>query len=193
MTEQLLFLLFAALTLVAAVGVVVSRSVFLGALCLIGSFLGVAGLYVLLDAGFLAAIQVLVYVGAISVLILFAVMLTRNVMSEEHVQNAHWAIGLLVAFALFGSLAVLGHRANWQLNDAGTVPPSGGVVVEIDGRAPPSGSMVVADDAGGTQVVATSATTTLGRSFMTDYLLAFEVAGMLLLIALVGAVVVARE
>ena len=75
------FVVVAAVTLGGALGVVLARTVFASGLFLILSFLGVAGIYVLLEAPFLAATQVLIYVGAVAVLILFAIMLTRRVMT----------------------------------------------------------------------------------------------------------------
>ena len=80
--QQIAFMVLAAISLGGAWGVIRAHSVFVSALWLILSFVGVAGLYVMLEAGFLAVIQVLVYVGAISVLILFAIMLTEDVMGQ---------------------------------------------------------------------------------------------------------------
>ena len=80
---QILFILFGLVTIIAAVMVVVRRNLFHAALFLVLSFFGVAALYVLLEAYFFAAAQVLVYVGAISILIIFAVMLTRGVMGGQ--------------------------------------------------------------------------------------------------------------
>jgi NADH-quinone oxidoreductase subunit J len=202
MIEQAFFAVLAAVTLGAAIAVVTARSVFVSALWLVLSFLGVAGLYVLLDAGFLAVIQVLLYVGAISVLILFAVMLTRNMMTEQRAVNAQWAVAVVLGLLLFGALAATAYRGHWQLNQAAVVPPGGGVVVSADGiddpalvpgvvaaptpRAPETPQAPAA-------VLATGTTAALGRSFVTDYLLAFEVAGAIVLVAMIGAIVIARE
>lgn len=195
MIEQAAFLILSAVTLGAAVGVVTARSVFVSALWLVLSFLGVAGLYVLLDAGFLAAIQVLIYVGAISVLLLFAVMLTRNIMAPDVATTNQWAAGLTLALAVFGGLAVVGHQADWRLNRAEVVPPGGGAVVVEAGAsaAEVPGVILQTDENGVTTPVATGTIATLGRSFMSDYLLAFEVAGAILLVALLGAIVIARD
>jgi NADH:ubiquinone oxidoreductase subunit 6 (subunit J) len=163
------------------------------------SFLGVAGLYVLLDAGFLAMVQILVYVGAISVLVLFAVMLTRDVMAESRPTGGRWVAGLAVALGLFGMLAVVGYRADWPLQPAAVVPARDVVVpttsdlgaaelAAIDGVA----TRPDADGDGVTYVVESS-TAALGRAFMTTYLLPFEIIGAILLVAMVGAIVIARE
>ncbi|MER3468596.1 MAG: NADH-quinone oxidoreductase subunit J, partial [Thermoflexus sp.] len=79
---QGMFLLFALLTLGAGLMTVLSRHLFHAVLYLILSLVGVAGLFVLLEAEFLAGVQVLIYIGAISILIIFAVMLTRRLMTE---------------------------------------------------------------------------------------------------------------
>jgi len=196
MIEQAFFLVLAGVTLGAALGVVTARSVFVSALWLVLSFLGIAGLYVLLDTGFLAVIQVLIYVGAISVLILFAIMLTRNIMVGERATNNQWAMGLALALALFGTLAAVGHQADWRLNDAAVVPAAGGLVLTGDSlaeRATVPGALVIQDEAGAPTVAASGNIATLGRAFMSDYLLAFEVAAVILLVALLGAIVIARE
>jgi NADH:ubiquinone oxidoreductase subunit 6 (subunit J) len=90
--EQVIFILVSLLTLGTGIVVVTNRNLFHAALAMMASFLGVAGLYILLDAGFLAAAQLLVYIGAISILIIFAIMLTRRMMQarEAAVQLAKW-------------------------------------------------------------------------------------------------------
>jgi len=161
MITQVVFLAIALLALVGAVGVVVARSVFVSALFLILSFVGVAGIYVLLGAPFLAGVQLLIYVGAVAVLIIFAVMLTRNVMSEETpFLNRQWGIGGFIAVALFVLLALVGFLADWNISSA----------------APPQ-----------------DAVSELGKALLSTYVLPFEVASVVLLVALIGAIVIARE
>lgn len=161
MIIQVVFLAIALLTLVGAIGVVVARSVFVSALFLILSFVGVTGIYVLLQAPFLAGVQLLIYVGAVAVLIIFAVMLTRNVMSEEApFLNRQWGIGGFIAVTLFVLLALAGFLANWNISSA----------------APPE-----------------DAISELGQALLSTYVLPFEVASVVLLVALVGAIVIARE
>ena len=81
--QQIIFILISAATIFAAIVVVTNKNLFHAALALMASFLGVGGLYILLDAGFFAAAQLLVYIGAISILIIFAIMLTRRLMSAN--------------------------------------------------------------------------------------------------------------
>lgn len=199
MIEQVAFLCIAGVTLGAAVGVVTARSVFVSALWLVLSFCGVAGLYVLLQAGFLAVIQVLVYVGAISVLILFAVMLTRDMMLEPRQTNRQWVIGIFLALALFGGLAALAYQADWPLATGQVVTSAGGTVVIGDGMSVeaaarvPGAIAVRGPDGASESYVVPSPVAALGRAFMMEYLLPFEVIGAILLVAMVGAIVIARE
>jgi NADH-quinone oxidoreductase subunit J len=158
---QFVFIVLSIITLGAALAVVISKNLFHSALFMILSFVGVAGLYVLLEAGFLAAVQILVYVGAISILIIFAIMLTRRLMAKDLVQrNAQWGISALVALLLFAMLGFVLLRVNWPVVEA-TVP---------------SESISI-----------------LGQKLMSTYALPFEVASVLLLVALVGSIIIARE
>ena len=160
---HVVFVILSAVALIGAVGVVTVRNLFHAALFLVLSFVGVAGFYVLLEAEFLAGVQLLVYVGAISILIIFAVMLSRQLMSPEFkARNEQWLIGLLTAAALFIVLVFVLLQVSWP-----TVPAA------------------VPDDA----------ISALGQALVSpdQFVLVFEVASVLLLVALVGAVVIARE
>lgn len=162
--EQGVFIVLSAITLLGAWIVITNRNLYRAALGLVLSFFGVAGLYALLNVGFLAVVQVLIYVGAISILIIFAIMLTRGVMDRDVVQrNTQWAISLLVALALFG---VLGYTLAFRATDQWSV--SGAGLPEEPIAA-------------------------LGEALVVTYALPFEVASVLLLVALVGAIVIARE
>jgi NADH-quinone oxidoreductase subunit J len=162
--EQIVFVVLSAITLVGAWIVVTNRNLYRAALGMVLSFFGVAGLYALLNVGFLAVVQILIYVGAISILIIFAIMLTRGVMEREMVQrNSQWLISLLVALALFG---VLGYMLAFRAADEWAV-----------GNASLPQEPIAA----------------LGESLVTTYALPFEVASVLLLVALVGAIMIARE
>ena len=162
-STQVIFIILSAVALIGALGVVVSRKLFHAAIFLVLSFVGVAGFYVLLEAEFLAAIQILVYVGAIAILIIFAIMLSRRMMSSEYrARNEQWLWALVAAVALFVILVVILVQVNWPVVEA-AVP--GNTVSEL-------GQALVSPD---------------------QYLLVFEVASVLLLVALVGAVIIARE
>ena len=160
---QVIFIIVSAVALIGALGVVLSRNLFHAAIFLVLSFVGVAGFYVLLEAEFLAMIQILVYVGAISILIIFAIMLSRRLMSPDfRASNEQWLWALVAAVALFAILVIVLIQVDWPVAQA-----------EV-----PSGTLVE-----------------LGKALVDpgQYLLVFEVASVLLLVALVGAVIVARE
>lgn len=158
---QLVFLILAVAAIGSAIGVVASKNIFYSALLLILCLFMVAGFYVLLEAPFLAAVQVLIYVGAIAVLIIFSLMLTENLMSKEaRAWNEQWWVALLVAVCLAAVLLYVVVTANWQVSDAPAIP---------------------------------DAIAALGKTLMGTYVLPFEVASVLLLMALIGSIVIARE
>ncbi len=162
--EQLIFAVTALVTLGSAVGMVTARSVFVAALWMIAVFGGVATLFILMGAGFLGVVQILIYIGAIAVLILFAIMLTPRVMGDPDAPryNRQWPLVAVMTTGLAAVLTVLVLRTDWPLAQEGT-PVITGFAVE------------------------------LGKGFMTTYILPFEVASVLLLVALIGAIVIARE
>ncbi len=153
----------ALLTIGSAAGVAFSRNIVYSSFSLLGAFLGIAGLYVFLSADFLAVAQVLIYVGGVLVLILFAVMLTSRL---QQVKLSNPAMGLLPATlataATTALLIFVSVAAPWRARWA---------------PAPP--------------LLPTSET--LGDLFLNKYLLPFEIASVVLLAALIGAVVVARK
>jgi len=168
--DALTFAIAATIILAGAIGVVVSRNPVHAALMLVMTLFGVAVLFVEQQANFLAAVQVIVYAGAIVVLFLFVIMFLgvdrqENVAEEPLPAQRPLALGL-VALALAGVLG-LGFGARWAIGAHSVAGPSQG-------------------QAGG-DVAA------LGRSVFTTYLWAFEVTSALLVIAVVGAVVLARR
>ncbi len=161
MVQTVIFVICSLVTLGAALAVVTSKNLFHSALFLVLSFVGVAGLYVLLEAPFLAAVQVLVYVGAIAILIVFAIMLTRRLMARDLVQrNAQWGWSALASVLFFVALGLVLIRVNWPVVEA----------------AVPKETISI-----------------LGQDLMNTYLVPFEVASVLLLVALVGSIIIARE
>jgi NADH-quinone oxidoreductase subunit J len=164
MTQQILFFVFGVIALGAGVAVVTVRRVFHAALWLLLAFFGVAGLFVLLEAPFFAAVQLFVYMGAIGVLIVFALMLTQGVMSEERTRfNEQWVMAGVVAAALLVAMVY--------------------VIFEIPftGAEPPP--------------LTEDSLYLLGITFVSPeaFALPFEVASILLVAALLGAVVIAKE
>ncbi|OGO18263.1 MAG: hypothetical protein A2Z14_19705 [Chloroflexi bacterium RBG_16_48_8] len=162
---QIVFIGAGAITLAAAVLVVVSRNLIHAALWLILALAGVAVLFVLLEAGFLAIVQVAVYIDAIAILIIVTVMLTRHAMQVDQPQlNRTWLWAALAALILFGGLLFLFNQ----------IP-----TLDIEPVAL-SGADTTLED--------------LGMSLVdvNRYVIPFEIASVLLLAALIGAIFVAR-
>lgn len=163
---EILFLLTAGITLIAAVMVVTARNMVHAAWWLITSFFGVAVLFVLLNASFFAVIQVIIYVGAISILMIFAIMMTRRLPRDAGSQfNTEWGLALLIAIMFFGGVTWM--FSTWD-NFRITPQPLG---VDAD-PLQQLGQALVSPDA---------------------YVLPFELASVLLLAALVGSIFIARE
>ncbi len=198
---QLAFAVLAGITLVWACGVVAARRTFLSALSLILALFGVAGLYILLDAGLLAMLQILIYVGAIGVLILFTIMLTRLVMTAGAQSSRTWGLALGIALGLFVLLGTLAFRNQWPLSGGAVLPPAGGSVVLSTQTSPPEtppstaivGAAENTDETGQAFVRVPGPIVMLGIALMTRHFLAFELISAILLVALVGAVILARE
>ena len=116
MGQVIAFWIFAVAIVGAALGVVLLKNVFRAAILLITCFLGVAGIFILLSADFLAAMQILIYIGAISILVILAIMLTRE-LSIGSPSNKFQIPALIIA-ALFCSgiiYAIL--NTNWQISN----------------------------------------------------------------------------
>lgn len=162
----LAFVIFSVISLGGALGVAMNRNLFRGTIWLMVSLFGAAGLYVLLSAPFLAAVQILVYIGAIAILFTFAVMLTRSLTQVRERFTRVWA-NLVVAVLLFVLLII-------------------GIIWPVWGANPELAQPV-------SDVVAS--TTDLGVALVdrNGYVLPFEVASLLLTAAMIGAIVIARE
>jgi NADH-quinone oxidoreductase subunit J len=164
--EQLIFIIVAAVTFVAAISVVTSRNLIHSALWLIMTLFGVAIFYVLLDAGFVAVLQVVIYIGAIAILFIFAAMLTRRVMQDSGPQsNTNWWLGGAISILLLAGLTLI--LTNWQgfSVDAPNLANSAGRISQL-------GMALVSPD---------------------QYVLPFELASILLVAGMIGAIFVAGE
>lgn len=164
----LAFFVFAILSLGGALGVVTSRNLIHGAVYLVISLFGGAGFFVLLSAPFIAAVQVLVYIGAIAILIIFAVMLTRSMTAMAEVVNRQWWLSALAGALLLILLAV-------------------GVIFPTWGEGGMLPNMPVSDNVATTEA--------LGVAFVSgdQFVLPFEIASLLLTGAMIGAIVLARD
>jgi NADH-quinone oxidoreductase subunit J len=117
MLPVLIFIFASLVTLGAGIAVVTNKNILHSAFFLILAFVGVASLYVMLEAPFIAVVQVLVYIGAIAILIIFAIMLTRRLMSKELEQkNAQWIWAALGSVLLFVVLGWIVYTANWPVS-----------------------------------------------------------------------------
>lgn len=171
MIARILFLIIGSLGLLAALGTVLARNLVHAALYLVAFFFCVACLFILLEVEFLAAIQVLVYIGAVAILILFGVMLTRNIQGDETTSGG-WASrlpGLLAALSVLALLVTgihhergLGARSAWTAEVARPDAPGQDLLLNM--------------------------TPQIGRELMSRYLIAFELTGLLLTVAVVGAI-----
>lgn len=171
--EQIIFIIVSAVTLIMGLIVVTNRNLFNAALAMMASFLGVAGLYIMLDAGFMAAAQLLVYIGAISILVIFAIMMTRRIMAAvEPPFNSQAWLGLFTAVAAFALIVA--------------------VIVQY-WPATPDANMALATRTQVPASVLQGSVAELGWAFvsMDAYVLPFEIASVLLLAALIGSIVVA--
>jgi NADH-quinone oxidoreductase subunit J len=126
---QIVFYLFAAVTVVSAAIVVFARSLIYSAFCLLFTFFGVAALYVFLGADFLAATQMVIYVGGILILLLFGVMLTHKLYDLDlKTETFQFWPGLAIAIAVFATLVAVVLGASWH---GGGPPPLNPTTAEI--------------------------------------------------------------
>jgi NADH-quinone oxidoreductase subunit J len=158
----IIFYLFTLLTLVSASVVVFSKNIVRSAFSLLFTFFGVAGLYVLLMADFLAVTQLMIYVGGILVLVIFGVMLTsRQINVDAKTGTVQTLPAVLIVAAIAGTLVGMFWSTNWP--QLGTLPET------------------------------LSSGKNIGELLLTSYLLPFEVASVILLVALIGAAMIARR
>ncbi|MCU1280366.1 MAG: NADH-ubiquinone/plastoquinone oxidoreductase chain 6 [bacterium] len=154
------FYLLAAVVVVSAAGVALARNILYSAFALMGTLAGVAGLYLYMGADFLGVAQLIIYIGGILVLILFAVLLTNRI-GEVRISNASAGIlaGAPPAIALMALCVRVAVRTPWPTTEAVPAP----------------------------------VTARLGEAFLQELLLPFELLSLVLLMALVGAMVIARR
>ena len=167
LTDTILFYCFAVLVLGGAVLTITRRSAVHSAIALIVSLLGVAGLYLLQQAEFLFAVQIVLYVGGIMVLFLFVIMLVNlDQAARERQFNRQWLVALVAVAVVGAQIAYFISRgqAAFHIADIGAAPAS------------PLGNTEVLADA-----------------LFSEYLLPFEIASVLLLVAVVGSVVMAKK
>ena len=187
--QDVVFWILSVMAVAGALGVVMVPDLFRAALLLIVVFIAVAGFFILLSAEFLAVVQVLIYVGAIAILIIFAVMLTRDV-QHGNLPNRMQMPAAVVAALLFAALVAVAVDTQWEflpaeqqervdLVQTGAVTTlTGDVLTEAGITGPEEQSEV--QNAG------------LADLLISDYVLPFEAVSVLLLAALIGALVLVR-
>ena len=163
-TQLICFLILSLIIIIGSLGVVLLESIVYSAFLLGGVFMSVAGLYLLLNASFVAAAQVLVYVGAINVLILFAIMLVNKKEDLKPIKylNSRKLISSTICITLLSLLVRVDLSKTWIIADP---------------------KLSIGEES----------TIRLGEHLFSDYLLPFEVASVLLLMAMIGAIVLARR
>lgn len=160
---QLVFLGVALLTVFGSLLVVLARNLFHSALGLVAAFFGVAGIYFIAEAEFVGVSQILIYVGAISTLITFAIMLTRGMMfGVTSPRNRQSGTAAIITILTFVVLAALMRAVPW--------PQAGEAITD--------GEAIIAR---------------LGSLFVNEYVVAFQLLALLLLVSLAGAIVLARD
>lgn len=170
MVQEALFWVLAVTSVVAAVAVIWFQDIFRAALMLVVTFLAVAGLFVLLNAEFLAVVQVLIYAGAISILIIFAVFLTREV-EKGNPSNQLRLPALLGSGLILAALVFVVVQTNWRLLEHTLTRESLDKVEEVFAETPQW----------------------LAGLLLREWALPFEVVSVLLLAAILGALVLVRE
>jgi len=155
-------------TLLSAIAAMMLRNLVHCALCMAASFVGLAALFLQLNAQFAGFAQILVYVGAVAILVVFAILLTRSseVQIGSPVATRLWGLGLLTALLVLGALLFTIASSHSLRHAAPALLPQ---------------------DSARTEVKA------LGRLLMTDYVVALEIMGLLLTAAMIGAVVIAMQ
>jgi NAD(P)H-quinone oxidoreductase subunit 6 len=163
-TQIICFSVLSLVVIIGALGVILLENIVYSAFLLGGVFMSVAGLYLLLNASFVAAAQVLVYVGAVNVLIIFAIMLVNKKEDLRPIKNikSRKIISTSICLTLLSLLIRVDLSNTW-------------------GLAEPSAS------------IGEESTIRIGEHLFSDYLLPFEVASVLLLMAMIGAIVLARR
>jgi NADH-quinone oxidoreductase subunit J len=182
---QVLFVVIATIGLAAALGTILARNLVRAALYLIAFFFTVACVFVLLEAEFLAALQVLVYIGAVAILLMFGIMLTRNIQGDDPTSTpSAWTVpGLVAGLCIFLVLAYgitvqkgIGTQPSWSTTESRP---------RLDrGKGPGVSQRTLAVN---------NMAAVVGKELMTRYAIAFEVAGLLLTAALVGAIAIAHR
>ena len=187
--QDIVFWFLGVVTILAALGVVLTRDLFRAALLLIVVFIGVAGFFVMMSAEFLAVVQVLIYAGAISILIIFAVMLTRDV-QRGNLPNRLQIPAALFAALLLATLAFVATDTNWNLIPEDEQERVDLVQTQAVSNVSPEALEEAGFDSEQEQEAASEAG--LADLLIGDFVLPFEAVSVLLLAAVIGALALVR-
>jgi len=184
------FWVIAASTIIAAIAVVQLRDLFRAAMFLVVCFLGVAAMFVLRRAEFLAVVQILIYVGAISVLIQFAILMTKDVKRGNPYNRLRLPAGIVaVLFLLATSFVAV--NTKWNLIDDAIGGSGAGELVRITGET--LDAQEVAEVKAEVEETYANTISKVAELLLRDYFLAFEIASVLLLASVIGSLVLVRE
>ncbi|MEO2141156.1 MAG: NADH-quinone oxidoreductase subunit J [bacterium] len=186
--QDIVFWILAVMAIVGALGVVLVPNLFRAALLLIVVFVSVAGMFILLSAEFLAVVQILIYVGAIAILIIFAVMLTRDV-QHGNLPNRMQIPAAVFAALLLTALVAVAVDTKWEFLPADQQDRA--ELIQVNALTTLTGEVL--DDAGVSPEDQTEVQESgLADLLISDYVLPFEAVSVLLLAALIGALVLVR-
>ena len=186
--QDVVFWILAVMAIVGALGVVLLPNLFRAALLLIVVFVAVAGMFILLSAEFLAVVQILIYVGAIAILIIFAVMLTRDVQRGNLPNRMHIPAAVFAALLLTALVAV---AVDTEWNFLTDDQQERVELVQVSAVTTLTGEAL--DEAGVSQTEQKEMQESgLADLLISDYVLPFEAVSVLLLAALIGALVLVR-
>jgi len=187
--QDVVFWILSVMAVVGALGVVMVPDLFRAALLLIVVFIAVAGFFVLLSAEFLAVVQVLIYVGAIAILIIFAVMLTRDV-QHGNLPNRMQMPAAVLAALLFAALVAVAVDTQWEFLPAEQQERVD--LVQTSAVTTLTGDVLTEAGITGPEEQAEVQNAGLADLLISDYVLPFEAVSVLLLAALIGALVLVR-
>ena len=187
--QDIVFWLLSVMAIGGALGVVMVPDLFRSALLLIVVFISVAGFFVLLSAEFLAVVQVLIYVGAIAILLIFAIMLTRDV-QRGNIPNRLQIPAVVFSALLFAALVAVAVDTQWEFlpdSDQGRVE-----LVQTNSVTTLTGEVLIHEGVTGTEEQSEVQESGLADLLIEDFVLPFEAVSVLLLAALIGALVLVR-
>ena len=169
---DILFYIFAAVAVGSATGVVMAKTPVGSLLFMVATLASLAGVYVLLDAHFLAAVQIIVYAGAIMVLFMFVIMLLN--LGHEYRRDLQGGVAAILSFIVAGGMAGLLGRRFSGVGVLDTVNATGGATIDA-------------------AIAEYGAVGAIAEPLFTTYVVPFEITGILLLVAVVGALVLAKR